>query len=80
MELEVPLRTLSSLTFESVGVVVVLLWSPGVADVLSPLFVAPAIATGIPRQNIIAIAGIVLSALANGFRFKFSKVILSSPK
>jgi hypothetical protein len=75
-ELVVPLRTLSSLTFESEGVVVVLLLSPGEADVLSPRLVAPAIATGTPRQNTIAIAGTALSVL-KGCRFKLFNVFMS---
>jgi hypothetical protein len=76
-ELVVPLRILSSLAFESAGVVVVLLLSPGVADVLSPRLVAPAIATGTPRQNIIAIDDTALSAFVKGRRVALSKFSIS---
>lgn len=72
-----PFRILSSLAFESEGVVVVLLFSPGVAVVLSPLLVAPAIATGIPRQNTTAIAGIAFKAFVIERSFKLFKVFIS---
>jgi hypothetical protein len=71
--LDVPLRILSSLAFASVGVVVVLLLPPGVADVLSPRLVAPPIATGTPRQSIIAIDDTAFSAFVKGRRVKVSK-------
>ena len=74
---DVPFLILSSLAFASDGVVVVLLLSPGVADVLSPLLVAPAIATGTLKQKAIATAGIAFKAVANGRLLKLSKVIIS---
>jgi hypothetical protein len=66
-ELVVPFLILSSLAFGSVGVVTVLLFSPGVAAALSPLLVAPAIATGTPRQNTKAVAGISFKAAKGSF-------------
>jgi hypothetical protein len=73
-ELLVPLRILSFLAFASVGVVVVLLFSPVAADVLSPRLVAPAIATGTPRHKIIAIADTAFNTFVEGRRVNVSKL------
>jgi hypothetical protein len=73
-ELLVPLRILSFLAFASVGEVVVVLLTPGVADVLSPRLVAPAIAIGTPRHRIIAIADTACSIFVEGCRVDVSNV------
>jgi hypothetical protein len=76
-ELVVPLRILSCLALESVGVIVVLLLSPVSADVLSPRLVAPAIAIGTARQNITAKDDTELSAFIKGRHVKAFSILRS---